>query len=125
MSVKNFFHVFIKLYQNAFYGKNQMYIFNWVYSILLDDNMSKMLKNYFIYTCILKKKKTYKKYIKYTIEFMLHINETDIEYMYLTNKNDPYFFKDDPSYYSKKQFYEVLKNCDIIKKRKKLNQNFY
>ena len=33
-----------------------------------------------------------------------------------------YLEKDDLSYYSKKQFYERLKDCDIIKKGKKLNK---
>lgn len=100
-----------------------MYIFSWIYikltSILLKHISPSLLRNYFIYTCILKEKKVYKKYIKYKIEFMLHINETDIEYLYLMNKNNPYFnyiTKDNPSYYSKKRFYERLENCNKIKK---------
>lgn len=117
--IKNFHNNFIKLYKKIL--KNQMYTFDWIYlsltSILLKEYTFNDLKNYFI--CILKKKKTYKKYIKYTIEFMLHIHEIDIEYMYLMNKNDPYFTsitEYNPSYYSKWQFYERLNDCDIIKK---------
>lgn len=76
----------------------------------------------------IKTKKIYKKYIKYKIEFMLHINETDIEYMYMLNKKNPYFAyitKNNPILYSKELIYERLKNCNIIKKGETLENGAY
>lgn len=61
ISVKKFYINFIKLYKTLFYNKHYSYLFNCIYlrlvTVLLKEVTLNDLKNYFIYTCILKQKK--------------------------------------------------------------------
>ncbi len=120
ISINKFELNFLKKYKKEFEIKKQFF---WnIYRNLSGSfkyNIMHQLEQIFIYTCILKSKKTYKKYVKYEFEFMLHINENDVEYLYENWSHKKYYTNSNIL-----DLYKKLENCDIIKKRETL-ENIY
>ena len=117
MSVNKFNLYIQKIYYKEFRLKKQCFKQVWLnLSGAFKYWIMNQLDTFFIYTCILKSKKVYKRHIKYKIEYILHINENDVEYLY-----ENWCYKE---YYKNINIYKELENCDIIKKGETL-ENLY